>query len=188
MKRKPFTCALLLLTWLAACGAADPEWLALTSEQGNFSVHAPGLMQESVQVTATPLGPIAAHTFALERDTYRFTVGYVDYPVPGTAEANPDGALAGEVARALEPLGATLVTKKDIVLDSASGIEFRAELFREQSHDTAEVVVYGRVYLLDARRYKLMVVADADQVKTANPQRFLSSFHWIRKEANPVSR
>jgi len=159
--------------------AAHPEWEMLSSEAGNFSVRAPGAMHKVVNVTATSVGPIKEHSFTLERDLYRYSVAYVEYPIPGTTDANPQGALEGQVVRTIESFGASLVTKKDIVLDYAPGIEFRGKFLGGKDLMT-EWVVYGRVYLLHARLYQVLVAMRSDQVEPAHPQEFLGSFRWLK--------
>lgn len=169
--------AIVLTLLLAACGVQEQEWITFTSDAGNFSVHVPVPMQESVNVTDTPLGPIEAHVFTLQRGAYHYSIAYTDYPVPHLAEANPVGAVEGGVVRILESLGATMSSKRDIWLDDAFGIQFRGKF--PKGRDSPAGVVAGRVYLDQTRLYQLVVVARTEPVETANPQKFFDSFRWL---------
>ena len=178
MKPVQHLLAIVLIALLAACSVPKDEWVTFTSAAGNFSVRVPGAMQESVNVTGTPLGPIEAHVFTLQHGAYHYSITYTDYPVPHLAEANPVGAVEGEVLQTLEALGATISNKRDIFLDDAFGIQFRGTLPSVGDSDGGGVVA-GRVYLNKTRPYQLVVVARTAQVDTATPQKFFDSFQWL---------
>jgi hypothetical protein len=185
MKSKLFVYALLLAMLFAACRAEQPEWVTYNSEGGNFSVTVPGVMQETINDSDTPLGMIKVHVFTLHRGPYGYSVAYTDYPVPHAAEANPLGALEGGMRRTLDSVNATLLAKKDVALDFVPGIAFQGEFLGGKDLDTA-AVVFGRVYLRETRLYQLTVVARKDQVEAAQPEKFLTSFQWLRPDESLI--
>lgn len=179
MKAKRLILTVILGALLAACGLSSAEWKTFRSEGGDFTISAPDTLQESATLSDLQVGQIETHIFTLDHGKDFYLVGYVDYPIPGIAQANPMGQLDGQVLTILEANNATLVAQKDIMLDDVPGIEFRAKL--PGRDDSLPVrMVYGRVYLLDARVYQLLLVAGNDRVAAANSQKFLASFHWIK--------
>jgi hypothetical protein len=139
-------------------------------------------MVETVTRTETPIGQIDLHSFTLERERYSYYIAYVDYPIPGITYANPVGALEGHLRQALDSHNATLVTKRDMLSGSAIGIEFTAVVFSGSEFVTSSAV-FGRVYLVGARLYQIIVVAPTN-AEGANSRKFLASFQWI----NPAGK
>jgi hypothetical protein len=168
---------MVLIAALAAC-VAQAEWETWTSEEGNFSVSAPGVLVETVAKSSPQVGDIESHVLTLDSGAFHYTVAYFDNPIPGIARANPLGALEGELRRALEQEDARLVAKHDIALDFVPGIAFRGEILTGGERKTAGLV-YGEVYLADARLYRLTVVAPRYQMEQADPDRFFDSFRWL---------
>lgn len=189
MKRKAHFLVMLSIIVLGACTAGRTEWQTFTSKAGNFSVSMPGVPLESVTISQLQVGRTESHVFTLHHGAYGYAFAYTAYPIPGAADANPLGALEGEMRRTLDSVGATLITQHDIFLDDALGIAFQGKFMGGRDFDTPGMV-YGRVYLLNARLYQLMVVAAKDQVRTAEPERFLASFRWLKvnEQDTKVSR
>lgn len=168
---------IMLVLLFSACGAAQDEWPTSHYAVGNFSISAPGVLEETGSTITTPLGPIRIHTFRLEREASIYELVYTDYPVPHLAEANEIGALEGEMGRALEAVGAKLLIQRDIWHGGALGIEFRGD-FRDENPNSTRVV-YGRVYLFETRLYRLTVITDRETAKTDRAERFLKSFQIV---------
>jgi hypothetical protein len=138
----------------------------------------PGDLVESTTTTETPLGPIRTNRFTLHRGAFLYSVVYIDSPIPGLARANELGALEGALGRIIELHNAELVSKRDVLLDSAPGIEFRGKFAAAKDADSFHLL-YGRVYLFDARLYQITVVTD--NTNLAEPTRFLNSFQFTRR-------
>lgn len=157
--------------------------LPFVSKEGGFRVDMPSKPTDRAQRMDTPFGPIEGRYFAATRGKLGFYASFADFPpdVPGfdpakVLDRSVDGAVGGIP-------GATLLSRKEVRLGDAPGLEFE---FAFPGPNGEDHLCRARFYLGGRRLYSAMIRGPrADVARVAEP--FLRSFALVPREARPAA-
>jgi hypothetical protein len=160
--------AVVLLVLTSAVSRAEDNLYEPSG--GNFSIKMPaGKIQESKNEIAIPGGKTTLNTATVEvgKDV-AYMVIYNDYP-PEVSKVKPEDVLKG-CANGLKMKDRTVVSEKDITLgdDKYPGKELQVV--------KGSTYMSVRMYLVETRLYKILVIGPKDVVGNADSTAFMDSF------------
>jgi hypothetical protein len=171
----------LLVGLLLAIAACSPgEWQPLTVSDGGFTVLMRGQPGYDRQRFETPAGAMEAHLYSSDQPQSYFAVGYTDYPLALVVGAAPDELFSGVRETWLRRIRGEVVTARDTAKLSGAypGYEFTAKgTLKEQ-----DVLVRGRMYVVEQRLYQLIATGPPQEVAHSNVTRFFDSFRLVTPE------
>lgn len=148
------------------------------SEAGNFSVQTPYTLKESSESLDTQVGEIEIHSFLGERGNESVSVGYTDYPAELVRVSDPERILDGSRDGAVENVNGELVSETRISLDGYPGRELTISIIAENKQ---EIVLRGRVFLVENRLYQIMAVVPKGKENGKHIEDFLQSFTLLSR-------
>jgi hypothetical protein len=91
----------------------------IQSTEGGFTVAFPGPVTEERRVQPTEVGDVTLHTFIAARpeEDAAYYVSYTDFPRAAVAQANPRDVVDRASRGALEALGASGITSRQLTLE-----------------------------------------------------------------------
>lgn len=148
------------------------EWVRLAPSAGGFSITMPGKPEEEVQ----PGDDFTLHLYSVSTASGLYLASYGDYAP--RIHLDPAGELAANRDNFLKGLNARLIASKNISLDGHEGIEFTGE--------SDSTFFSSRIYIIGNRVYQIATAIDSSKDDSANVERFLSSFEFVK--SNPVHK
>jgi len=148
------------------------------SEAGNFSVQTPYTLKESSESLDTQVGEIEIHSFLGEQGNESVSIGYTDYPAELVQVSDPERILDGSRDGAVANVKGELVSETRISLDGYPGRELTISVIADNKQ---EIVLRGRVFLVENRLYQIMAVAPKGKENAKNIDAFLQSFALLDK-------
>ena len=168
--RTRFYCALVFIL-VAICSISafqGDHWVKIAPPASGFSVLMPGEAKEEVQ----PGDDFTLHLYSVSAASGFYMAAYGDYAP--RIHLDPAGELVANRDNFLKGLNARLIASKNISLDGHAGIEFTGE---------SDMAVFSsRVYLIGNRVYQIMTAIDSGKDDSANVNRFLSSFAFVKSD------
>ena len=145
----------------------QPSWHRVRSEAGRYTVTMPGVVRTSVQAASSVYGRHDVFFTVSISTGVTYAVMYVDIPVGALAQ--PRAVLDRAVESAMDDFGATLQTATASWISEFEGREFQATNLRGHP-------LFGRVYLVGARLYRLSVSGLNQRASAESADRFFGSF------------
>jgi hypothetical protein len=152
-----------------------------TSEAGGFRVALPCVPKEAEQPFNTGVGPVALHSFSVDRDGTTYAATYSDYPET-FALADPDRVLEGGIDGGVKGIKGKLLLKRNIALGGHPGREFSATT---TGPGGAPLLYRARIYLVGTRLYQVVVCGPEAKVAGEAGDAILRSFALLRPPAPP---
>lgn len=170
-----------VLTVLSFQLQAQDMWQYMTSYEGNFKVHAPGVLTEKVQTITTEVGELEYHRFFYQSPTddaenYIYMINYVDYPL---------GSLHSD---SLELVQTLFETSKEAALENVAGelqyadqlnfYDYPAQIWRID-YNEGNAVLKTKVFFVKNRFYLLQVATTKPKRMNQSINQFLDSFQLL---------
>ena len=156
----------MLMLAALAC-EREAQWRTVVSEEAGYSVEVPSPPRTNSQKAHSVYG---AHevVFAVSVDAgVTYSVMHVDLPVE--ALAKPKKLLAMTVQSAMKDLNSKLVVAREAKYEGFEGRAFEASNWRKRP-------VFGRIYVVGRRLYRLTVSGLNVSADREQATRFLDSF------------
>ncbi|AXQ29351.1 hypothetical protein D0B54_11895 [Solimonas sp. K1W22B-7] len=187
---------LLPLLVLVACGGNDYQMRRLTSDEGGFTIKAPGVFQESSSEQQTEYGVIGTHSYQLKFDQVQYHVSYMKFPEAAARDLRQKSWIVSELGNRL--------------LGAAAGIDPRSldvsdrrqvstpDAYESDRDDGTELTIIhpdgrhncvGRVYFNGRGLYVALAVVpkDASYEQRVHSQRFLGSLELANTRPSRAS-
>ncbi len=145
----------------------DASWVSLTSDDGGFSIRAPGYPLPSTSGSVLDGG--RAHFYELNKPGVNFGVGYADSYVVGMT---PEQQLDAWRNNAVGSLHGTLLSERTVSMDGYPGRHVTVRM------PDGKGVLHGRVFQADYRLYLIMAIT-ANAKPSREATRFLDSFRLV---------
>lgn len=178
MKDKMILVAAAILFVLSACASPTAQWQTYSSQEGGFSILAPGTFKEQVQSTDTAAGKMELHQLTLDQGTVGYFVMYADFPEALIQLSDPKALLQDGVEGAAKAMNAMLTVNKDITLDGVPGKEFQGEIALGGVFAKGGIFK-ARAFLSKNRLYQIYAAAEQDKVQAAEVDKYLASFKFL---------
>lgn len=191
MMRRLSGLGLCLISLLAGCGQAGPQWEEWKSPRGDFSVSLPGVPTETVEQISAGGTTVQQHTFRLElpastKQQSIYRILYVDLP-PGTmAATGPRAMLQTSLEGALEEtqaeVAAGTATKHTVDYQRATtylgrpAIEWRLRYALNGN----TFLTTNRNFINGERLYMLTMIREEKLDTQDEAARFFDSFKVLR--------
>lgn len=153
---------------------SESVWKPFSSPEGGFTVLFPGQPNTDKANTNTTAGANSLQAFAVLRENEAlYVVSYRDVVEQIILNSrNTDQILASTVSRASQGSRVSLLNERNISLGRFPGKEIRVQLEKN-------IILRGRIYLVNQRLYQLFVVTNQEANLTKSIEGFFKSFQVL---------
>ena len=155
-------------------------WQEYTAQDGSFTVQMPTKPYESEESEATPAGQLQTHVMmGSMQEKGIYIVAYTDYP-NASNKISTDMLLDFAAQGAVNNSGATMLSKKSIMLDGYQGIEVEMDVPPSKIPGGGKATC--RIYWASPRIYILFVGGSTSSGVYESRNKFLDSFKLKKKQ------
>lgn len=166
-----------VLAAILATGCGQSNWKEFNSSEGAFRASMPDVPAKQTQRVNTQAGPMDMHMFIVEQEKAVYLIGYGDYPQVLVHKSGPQALLDGIIndVVASKP-GSRLLNKQVTTLDGNPGRDFKIEM----AGGEFTMHMRARLFLVDSRVYRLIVITPPEGSSSTDVTKFLDSFELVQ--------
>ncbi len=154
-----------------------------SSEEGRFTMEAPGEPQRTHMAHSSFIGTIHVYTYKVRTTEANYTMAYSDVPKIGIFFAGPKNVLKRAKKGFLKNAKGEELDYYPTDHEGTPGMELKFKLFGEKPGDKNQGI--ARFFLVKNRVYVLVVTYMDSSQDEAN-EKFLDSFHLVDQKKSPL--